>query len=239
MKDFDLLVLGGGSAGYAAASTAASLGLRVAVVEGGQEVGGLCILRGCMPSKTLLESANRHLAASRAGEFGLSIEALGFSAEKIHARKERMVAEFAQYRAKQLESGRFAFLRGWGGFVDPHTIAVRQADGSARQWTSHAFLLATGSRVKNVELPGLAACGYWDSDAVLSQARVPQSVIVLGGGATAVEFAHYYAALGAQVTLIQRSAQLLKEMDADVAQALGDAFRKRAYASTAPQSLCA
>ena len=235
MKDFDFIILGGGSAGYAAASTAASLGLRVAVVEGAEQVGGLCILRGCMPSKTLIESANRHLAASRAGEFGLSIGSLGFSAEQIHARKEHLVAEFTHYRARQLESGRFEFIRGWAGFVDAHTIAVRQADGSVRQWTAETFLLATGSRVKKVAVPGLEEVGYWDSDAVLSQARVPQSVIVLGGGATAVEFAHYYAALGAQVSIIQRSEQLLKEMDADVVRALADAFRKRGiriYCST-------
>ncbi|MEI6562172.1 MAG: NAD(P)/FAD-dependent oxidoreductase [Verrucomicrobiota bacterium] len=235
MKDFDFVVLGGGSAGYAAASTAASLGLRVAVVEGGEQVGGLCILRGCMPSKTLLESANRHFAASRAGEFGVLVGSLGFSVEEIHARKERLVEEFAQYRAKQLESGRFEFLRGWAGFVDPHTVEVRMEDGSARRLSAETFLLATGSRVKQVAVPGLAETGYWDSDAVLSQARVPQSVVVLGGGATAVEFAHYYAALGAQVTVIQRSEQLLKEMDADVARALAEAFRKRGihvYCST-------
>lgn len=229
MKDFDLIVLGGGSAGYAAASTAIKLGLRVAVVEGGEQVGGLCILRGCMPSKALIEAANRHLAVRNAGEFGLEIatESLGFSVEKIHARKERLVGEFAQYRASQLESGRFAFLRGWAGFVDPHTIEVRLPDGFTRQWTSETFLLATGSRVKKIAVPGLAELGYWDSDAVLSQARIPRSVVVLGGGATGVEFAHYYAGLGVQVSIIQRSEQLLKEMDADVARALGESFRKR------------
>ena len=227
MKDFDLIVLGGGSAGYAAASTASSLGLRVAVVEGGEQVGGLCILRGCMPSKALIEAANRYLTLRRAEEFGLEANSIGFSMQEIHARKARNVAEFAKYRAKQLESGRFVFLRGWAGFVDPHTIAVRGADGALRQWTAETFLLATGSRVKKIAVPGLAESGYWDSDAVLSQARLPQSVIILGGGATAVEFAHYYAALGTEVTLIQRSEQLLKEMDADVAHALADAFRKR------------
>jgi len=229
MKDFDLIVLGGGSAGYAAACTATALGLRVAVVEGGEQVGGLCILRGCMPSKALIESANRNIAVHQAGEFGLEIPAdsLVASAEKIHARKERLVAEFAQYRAKQLESGRFEFIRGWAGFVDPHTIEVRLPDGSARQWTAETFLLATGSRVKKVAVPGLSESGYWDSDAVLAQARVPRSVIVLGGGATGVEFAHYYAALGTHVTVIQRSEQLLKEMDADVARTLSDSFRKR------------
>ncbi len=227
MKDFDLIVLGGGSAGYAAAATATTLGLRVALVEGGEQLGGLCILRGCMPSKALIESANRYLTLRRAEEFGLQADPIGFSIQAIHARKARHVAEFAKYRAKQLESGRFQFIRGWAGFVDPHTLAVRGADGALRQWTAETFLLATGSRVKKIAVPGLAETGFLDSDAVLSQARFPQSVIVLGGGATAVEFAHYFAALGARVTLIQRSEQLLKEMDADVTDALTEAFRQR------------
>ncbi|MDD5350208.1 MAG: NAD(P)/FAD-dependent oxidoreductase [Chthoniobacteraceae bacterium] len=227
MKDFDLIVLGGGSAGYAAACTATQLGLRVAVVEGGAEVGGLCILRGCMPSKALIESANRSLAIRGAGVFGLEVDPPTVLPDAIHARKARHVAEFADYRAKQLESGRFAFFRGWAGFIDPHTIEIRAQDGTARRLTAETFLLATGSRPRPVEIPGLAEAGFLDSDAVLSQAHLPRSVAILGGGPTAVEFAHYYSGLGAQVTLIQRSEQLLKEMDGDIARTLGEAFRKR------------
>ena len=115
--------------------------------------------------------------------------------------------------------------------LDPQDLNDNLSQAVAR--LTHEGLFRLDRNMKLV--PGLAETGYWDSDAVLSQARVPQSVIVLGGGATAVEFAHYYAALGAQVTVIQRSEQLLKEMDADVAHALTDAFRKRGirvYCST-------
>jgi pyruvate/2-oxoglutarate dehydrogenase complex dihydrolipoamide dehydrogenase (E3) component len=227
MKEFDLIILGGGSAGYAAASTASRLGLKVAVVEGGTEVGGLCILRGCMPSKTLIESANRYLTLRRAGEFGLSTGEIRFSVEEIQARKGQWVAEFAKYRAKQLETGRFQFIRGWAGFIDPHTVEIREPNGNLLQLTAETFLLATGSRRKTVEVPGLVETGFWDSDAVLAAPRVPASVVILGGGATAVEFAHFYSALGTKVTIIQRGIQLLKEMDGDVAQALEDAFRHR------------
>ena len=227
MKDYDFLIIGGGSAGYNAAAAACKLGLRVAVVEGAEELGGLCILRGCMPSKTLLESANRHATLRRASEFGLLAGPVSFSLPEIQARKNGLVAEFADYRSKQLEGGMFDFHRGWAGFVDPHTVEVTAADGSKRQFTAETFLLATGSRLKEVELPGLKETGYLDSDAVLRSSRLPQSVIVLGGGATAVEFAHYYAELGARVTIIQRSEQLLKDMDGDVAQALAEAYRKR------------
>lgn len=227
MPDFDLIILGGGSAGYAAASGASRLGLKVAVVEGGTEVGGLCILRGCMPSKTLIESANRYLTLRRAGEFGLTTRKIGFSIDEIQARKAQWVAEFAKYRAKQLESGRFQFIRGWAGFVDPHTVEIREPGGNLLRLSAETFLLATGSRRKTVELPGLVETGFWDSDAVLTASRVPRSVIILGGGATAVEFAHFYSALGTQVTIIQRGVQLLKEMDGDVAQAMEEAFRRR------------
>ena len=227
MHDFDLIILGGGSAGYAAASSASRLGLKVAVVEGGAEVGGLCILRGCMPSKTLIESANRYLTLRRAGEFGLTTGEIAFSIDAIQARKAQWVAEFAQYRARQLESGRFQLIRGWAGFVDPHTVEIREPGGTLLRLSAETFLLATGSRRKTVDVPGLAETGFWDSDAVLTASRVPKSVIVLGGGATAVEFAHFYSALGTQVTVIQRGVQLLKEMDGDVAEALEEAFRRR------------
>jgi pyruvate/2-oxoglutarate dehydrogenase complex dihydrolipoamide dehydrogenase (E3) component len=227
MRDFDFLVLGGGSAGYAAASAASALGLRVGLVEGAGELGGLCILRGCMPSKALIESANHFADFHRAGEFGLSAGATGFSISKIHERKARHVAEFADYRAKQLASGRFELIRGWASFVDPHTVEVKSAEGEPRRYSAETILIATGSRIKKVAIPGLEETGYWTSDTVLATASLPRSVIVLGGGATAVEFAHYFSAMGAKTTVIQRSQQLVKEMDADVAKVLTTALRQR------------
>lgn len=225
--DYDFLILGGGSAGYNAASAACNLGLRVAVVEGADELGGLCILRGCMPSKALIETANRYLTLRRAAEFGLQAENIGFSCEEILARKERLVEDFAGYRARQLTSGRFDLHRGWGRFVDPHTVEVTGEGGEQKTLTAKTFLIATGSRIKRVDIPGLAEVGYWTSDDVLKLKRIPKSLIVLGGGATAMEFAHFYAAFGCEVTIIQRSKQVLKEMDGDVAACLEEAYRKR------------
>ncbi len=226
-EDYDLIILGGGSAGYNGAAAACKLGLRVAVVEGSDELGGLCILRGCMPSKAILESANRYMTLRRAGEFGLAAREIDFSLAEIRSRKERLVREFADYRAKQLAGGRFDLHRGWASFVDPHTVEVTLPDGTKRALRGKTFLLATGSRFQCVEVPGLAQTGFLNSDQVLGLAHLPRSVILLGGGATAVEFAHFYAALGVQVTLIQRSRQLLREMDGDVALCVESAYRKR------------
>jgi pyruvate/2-oxoglutarate dehydrogenase complex dihydrolipoamide dehydrogenase (E3) component len=217
---YDFIVIGGGSAGYAGAATAARLGLKVAVIEGGDEVGGLCILRGCMPSKTLLESGHRAEAIRRAGEFGLHAEYLGANAGAIRSRKRRLIGEFADYRRQQLEDGRFDFIRGLAGFVDAHHVDVRLRDGGLRRLHGQAFLIATGSIIQRVEIPGLAETGYLTSDDVLDADRIPDSIIVLGGGAIALELASFYAGVGSKVTVIQRSAQVLKEIDADVAAAV-------------------
>lgn len=225
--NYDFLIIGGGSAGFAAARTAASLGLKTAVVDGAAELGGLCILRGCMPSKTLLATASRAASARRAVEFGLHTGAVEVNGAEILARKKRLIAEFADYRREQLQSGKFDLLRGFATFTDAHTVEVRLSDGTGRRVTARAFLIATGSIISDVPLSALKDVGYWTTDDVLDAATVPDSVIVLGGGATAVEFATYYAGLGREVTIIQRGAQLLKGTDADVAEALTEGLCER------------
>ena len=225
---YDFLVIGGGSAGYAGASTASRLGLRTAIVEGSTDVGGLCILRGCMPSKTLLESAHRAETVRRAAEFGLRAEYQGADATAILARKRRLIGEFASYRREQLETGKFDFIRGRARFMDAHTVEIELLEsGESLRIEAKSFLVATGSRMNRVHLPGLDAVGCWDSDELLDATHIPNSVVVLGGGAIGLEFASYYAGLGREVTVLQRGPQLLKEVDLDVATALAEALEKR------------
>ena len=233
METYDFAVIGGGSAGYAAAAAAGRLGLKACCIEGGKEVGGLCILRGCMPSKTFIESANRFMTLRRAQEYGLRTGKIGFEPGEILARKRRLVGEFAGYRAHQLGSGRFKLLRGRARFLDANRVEVQHLDpaGEPVSETSRVFastfLISTGSVIEAIDLPGLAEAGFLTSDSVLDSGHMPSSVIVLGGGAIALEFAHYYEALGSKVTIIQRSPQVLKEADADVAAALVHAYRQR------------
>ena len=224
---YDFIVIGGGSGGYAGARTAAALGLKALVVEGGREVGGLCILRGCMPSKALLESAHRALAIREAAEFGLHATYHGANGPVIRARKRRLIGEFAEYRRGQLSGGEFDFVRGHAAFVDPRTIDVRLADGGLRRITGRAFLIATGSKISGPKIEGLDAAGFWTSDQVLDEELIPESVCILGGGAIALEVASYYHGLGVATTVVQRSAQVLREADADVADALTAALAAR------------
>jgi pyruvate/2-oxoglutarate dehydrogenase complex dihydrolipoamide dehydrogenase (E3) component len=225
--NFDFVIIGGGSAGYAAARTAVALGLRTGVVDGAEELGGLCILRGCMPSKALLESAGRFSTLRRAREFGLRASGLEVVGPEILARKRKLIGEFAAYRQGQLTAGKFELLRGHARCVDAHAVEVNLREGGTQRITAKTFLLATGSVVSDAPLPALNEIGCWTTDEALESAEVPVSIIILGGGATAVEFATYYAGLGRDVTLIQRSGQLLKGTDADLATGLEHGLRER------------
>ena len=179
--DFDVAILGGGSAGYAAARTAAGADLKTVVIEGGKEVGGLCILRGCMPSKALLYAAEVLHLARNGKTWGLKPGKIGFDFKKVIARKAAMIEDFASYRRKQLASGKFKFIRANASFTDEHTLEL--SDG--KKLTAKHFIIGTGSVVSPPPLPSLEEVGYITSDQALSLTKLPKSLIVLGGGAIA------------------------------------------------------
>ena len=220
MSEFDFVVVGGGSAGYAAARTAADEGLRTAVIDGSDELGGLCILRGCMPSKTLIESANRLQEMREAPEFGLQARDIGFDGAKIIERKRRLISEFAKYRAEQLESGKFELIRGHARFTSPDEAVVRLRGGGEQTLRAKSILVATGSVIRHPGIPGLTEAQPLTSDDVLDNEHPPKSLLVLGAGPVALEMAHYHRALGAEVTVIQRSKHILSSMDYDIADAV-------------------
>ena len=228
--DFDVAIIGGGSGGYAAARTTATAGLKTVVIEGGKEVGGLCILRGCMPTKALLYAAEIMHLASHPEAWGIRSE-VTFDFAKVMARKDAMVKCFADYRTEQLNSGKFEFIRAMAHFVDPHTVEL----STGRKLTAKHFILATGSSVAPSPLPQLNEAGYLTSDTALELTRLPRSLVVLGGGAVALEFAQFFARFGVKVTLIQRSPHVLHEMDADAAAVVEEVLRREGitvYTST-------
>lgn len=227
-NSFDFVVIGGGSAGYAAARTAHDLGMSVAVVDGAAELGGLCILRGCMPSKSLIESANRNLSIRRAAEFGLRAESRGVNVRAIRDRKRALIADFAGYRQGQLQDGRFVLHRGLARFKDAHTIEVTPRDDSAGfDINAKTFCIATGSVASVPDIPGLREAGFWTSDDVLDTGALPKSIAVLGGGAIALEMAHYLEGVGCKVTLIQRGLQFLTGQDRECSEVIEKAFTHR------------
>lgn len=220
MKAYDVMIIGGGSAGYAAARTAAANGARTAVIECGPKIGGLCILRGCMPTKAILRSAEVMAWMRRAKEFGLRASKLSARLDEIQDRKDRMIREFAAYREDQLRNGKFDFMYGRAQFLDAHTVAV-----GAKRFRAMSFIVTTGSVPAPSPIPSLEQIGYWTSDDVLEQTRLPRTLIVLGGGPVAVEFAQFFQRLGTEVTLIQRSPHILRDSDEDMAEVVEKRFR--------------
>jgi pyruvate/2-oxoglutarate dehydrogenase complex dihydrolipoamide dehydrogenase (E3) component len=211
VKSYDLVCLGGGSAGFNAARVAAGLGRTVAVVDGARTLGGLCILRGCMPSKTLLYAAEILHQARYAGRFGLRVTGARADMKAVHARKKRIIAEFALDRVRALTAGKFDLVRSFARFVDPHTVAL--SDG--RRLRAKHFVVGTGSRVSVPPVPGLREARFWTSDAVLDLDFLPKSVLVLGGGIVACELAQFLTRIGTRVTLLQRSANILRDHSDD------------------------
>ncbi|HYE32750.1 MAG TPA: NAD(P)/FAD-dependent oxidoreductase [Methylomirabilota bacterium] len=219
---YDVAVIGGGSAGYAAGRSCAAQGLRTAIIEGAEEVGGLCILRGCMPTKALLYSAEVAHLARHAATFGVFTKDVQVDYSFVKARKERLIADFAGYRRKQLETGKFEFIRSRATFEDPHTLILQ--DG--RKLRAKNFILATGSVTSKSPLPQLDEVGYITSDEALALEKLPASLIVLGGGAIALEGGQFFNRMGTKVTIIQRSKTFLKEDDEDGVVQLENALKR-------------
>lgn len=220
--DFDVAIVGAGSGGFAAARTAAQGGLRTVVIEGGREVGGLCILRGCMPTKALLYAGDVLHLIRNSSAWGIEVRDVRFDFARVMARKDLLIKEFADYRHQQLSTGSFKFIRALAHFIDPHTLQL--SDGSTLR--ARHFVISTGSMVAPPPIPQLRDACYWTSDDALSAKRLPKSMIVLGGGPVAVEFAQFFLRFDVKVTLVQRSHRILRDFDTDAAAEIEKVFTR-------------
>jgi pyruvate/2-oxoglutarate dehydrogenase complex dihydrolipoamide dehydrogenase (E3) component len=200
--DYDVAIIGGGSGGYAAARNAASAGLKTVVIEGGKEVGGLCILRGCMPTKALLYAAEVMHLANHAEQWGICAENVSFNFKEVMARMKALVKGFADYREEQLRNGKFEFVRAMARFSDAYTVELFPLNGaegkeegrreSVRTLTARHFIIATGSAIAPSPISCIDPTTCLNSDTALKLTRLPKSMIVIGGGAVACEFAQFF-----------------------------------------------
>ena len=220
-RHYDFIAIGGGSAGYNGARAACEYAASVAVIDGAPELGGLCILRGCMPSKTLLHVAEVLHQAQKGERLGLRIPSAVPDMKRVAERKRRIIAEFADYRAQQINSGKYDVYRAYARFVGPNEIQL--SDG--QHLTADRFLIGTGSVVSTPPIPGLRDSKAWTSDDVLDLDFVPESVIVLGGGIVASELSQFLVRMGSRVTLIQRSPHILSHHSAESASVIETALR--------------
>jgi glutathione reductase (NADPH) len=214
---FDLIVLGAGSGGLAAAKRAASYGARVAIVEG-DRVGGTCVIRGCVPKKLLVYgSAYSHLLAD-AASYGWDVGEVRLDAPRLLANVRAEVDRLNTLHIGLLEKAGVELVRGWGRLSGPTSVVVTAADDSERELEAERILIAVGGRPHRPAIPG-AELG-WLSDDMFLLESLPDAVVVVGAGFIACEFACILNGLGVQVTQLVRSDHLLRGFDREASEAV-------------------
>lgn len=224
-ETFDVVILGGGSGGYAAALRAAQLDLSVALIEKA-ELGGTCLHRGCIPTKALLHAGEVADSAREAAEFGVQAELTGIDMVGVNKYKDGVVAKLYKGLQGMFKANKaITLISGTGKLTGPNTIDV---DG--QQITGRHIVLATGSYSKT--LPGLDIDGtkVITSEHALKMDKLPGSAIILGGGVIGVEFASAWKSLGVDVTIVEALPRLVPAEDPDSSKMLERAFRKRGIA---------
>ena len=221
MAQFDLVILGGGSGGYACALRAAQLGKTVALIESGK-LGGTCLHRGCIPTKALLHSGEIADSAREASTFGVNAQFLSMDMVAVNAYKDGVISKLHKGLQGLVKSRNITFIEGHGRLVAKDTVEV-----NGERYTGTNVVLATGSYAKT--LPGLEIDGVrvMTSDHATNLNYVPKSVIVLGGGVIGCEFASVWKSFGAEVTIIEGLSHLVALEDESSSKLLERAYRKR------------
>ena len=225
MSDYQLLIIGAGPGGYVAALHAAKRGLRTAVIEN-REVGGTCLNRGCIPTKTLLHSSEIIAGINGGEKFGVGAERVHFDMSAIFARKREVSAKLSGGIEGMFRAAKVDLLRGTGTVTGSGTVKFVGEEGE-KVITAERILLATGSVPARPPIPGLDLPGVLTSDELLEGCdHLYDSLIIIGGGVIGVEFATFYADLGCKVTIIEGLDRLLPNMDRELGQNLSMILKK-------------
>ncbi|HVV08563.1 dihydrolipoyl dehydrogenase [Amycolatopsis sp.] len=242
MREFDLLVLGGGPGGYVAAIRAAQRGLSVGLVEK-ERPGGVCLNWGCIPTKAMLRSAEVFQTVRAAAEYGVLADNVGFDYPAIRQRKDGIVKTLTDGVAGLLKANGVTVIEGHARFTGPATVDIHEAgpspiapDGpryaaepAARVDSARAksFVIATGSTPARLPVPGGDLPGVLTSDGAFGLTKVPRRIVIIGGSAVGAEWASLFNAFGSEVTVVEMQDRLVPAEDAEIGAALGRSFTQR------------
>lgn len=223
-SSFDLVVIGAGPGGYVAALRAAQVGLRVGLVERA-ELGGICLNWGCIPTKSLLHTADVLRDLRGASDLGIVVGPPTLDFPRVIARSRAVAGKLARGVEHLLRKAGVIVIRGQASFVDSHTIEIRAAEEDTARHAAKHVVVATGASPR--PMPGLPFDGdrVWSYRDALAPSALPRSLAVIGAGAIGLEFASFYATLGTAVTVIEREGGVLPGADADVARFVEQAYR--------------
>src|SRR5579862_920383 len=239
--DFDLVVVGSGPGGYVAAIRASQLGLKTAIIER-ELLGGICLNWGCIPTKALLKSGEVYEQLGHLGDYGLSVQGRSFDFDAVVKRSRKVSAQLNAGVAFLMKKHKVEVIEGTAklekGAEAPKVVVTLKAGGS-RTVTAKHVILATGARARTIPAVGLEPDGdrVWTYREALAPKAAPKSLIVIGSGAIGIEFASFFRALGADVTVIEALPRILPVEDEEVSKAAHKAFEKRGLKFRVPANV--
>lgn len=221
---FDVIVIGGGPGGYPAAIRAAQMGKKVALIEA-KELGGTCLNRGCIPSKTLIANAEVLHKIREAARFGIAVDNVSFDYEKMVNRKDEVVAKVRRGLESVISANGITLFRGFGKFISPKEIKITGQDQAIL--TAERFIIATGSEPRSIPAFPCDHEKILDSTDLLALKTLPQKLAIIGGGIIGCEFASLYAAFGVEVTIFEMMPSIIPMESTRVSAALTKAFHNQ------------
>lgn len=235
-KRFDLVVIGAGPGGYVAAIKAAKLGMKTAIIES-REIGGTCLNRGCIPTKTLMHSSHLYQEAKSFQEAGISFEQITFDLDRIQDRKDEVVQKVRQGVTALLEANKVTILHGTAAILKNHKISLRlslkmdepESDQGCTETVLEAdkILIATGSKPIIPRIDGADLKQVITSDELLSSRSLYKKLLIIGGGVIGIEFASIYSDLGCEVEIIEAMDRILPNMDKEISQSVAMSLKKK------------
>jgi dihydrolipoamide dehydrogenase len=222
----DLIIIGGGPGGYAAAIRAAQLGAAVTLVEK-ERPGGTCLNRGCIPTKALYKNAQLLDSMKHADNFGIKLEGYTCDFLKVQERKQNVVDRFVNGMNQLLKAYGIETVNGSASLLNGRTVVVKKASGEKEIFEGKNILIAAGSSPAVPPVPGIDLPGVVTSDGILELAEITESMVIIGGGVIGIEFAGIYNAFGTKVTVIEFLPRILPAIDEDIVKRLTPSLKKR------------
>jgi len=225
-QEFDAIVLGSGPGGYPAALRLAQGGKKVALVEA-LDIGGTCLNRGCIPSKTLIAGADLYRRMKQAELFGIRTQGLQIDFSSLKGRKDEVVAKLNKGLHSLLEASGIQLIKGFGSFTAPKEIQVATSSAPPLLLKGEKIVIATGSESKKIPCLPVDGTTIHDSTSLLNLTTLPEKLLVVGGGIIGCEFASFYRTFGTEVTIIEMLPSILPSEDEQISKTLAQAFQRR------------
>ncbi|MBT2557970.1 dihydrolipoyl dehydrogenase [Hymenobacter sp. ISL-91] len=227
MTTYDVIIIGSGPGGYIAAVRCGQLGLKTAIIEKYDTLGGTCLNVGCIPSKAVLESTEYyHKAAHQFAEHGIDLDNLRADLPRLMDRKDRVVQKVCDGVVHLMKKNKADVIHGVAAFVDAHTLTVTAADGSTQQLTAKNIIIATGSKPSTLPFVTLDKERIITSTEALTLRTLPKHLIIIGGGVIGLELGSVYARLGSKVSVVEYTDGIIPTMDRALGKELLKSLKK-------------